>query len=228
MQRILSGPLRLLAALLIGGLPIYACSVALSSCASPSNRRRADAGDLEKVQKADRAALEPYTPQRDVLTAIELIELADCRSLPCVQLFMKARDRDFVHASKGEFAALHRSAVADTEGKELVMPLSTFYVATEPQASWRAAHTVHQQVQANQLAAEFDSLQFTLFDSAYYLGLPDIQKHYTSPLFPDKHLYITATYQPWYRKGLYENKITWPCYIFEVYDRQLYIGIEQH
>ncbi|WP_300597671.1 hypothetical protein [Niabella sp.] len=209
-------------------LYIFVGCCILFSCTSPSNRRAVNPEDLETVQATDSTTSVQYTPQRAALSAPELIALADCRDLPCVQLYMKDRDRDFVHASKGMFAAQYRSAITDTAGNEWVLPLSTFYVSAEPQSSWRAAHTVHRQELANQLAAAFDSLEFRLADSAYYLGLADIQKHYTSTRFPGKHLYITATYMPWYKKGLYAHKVTWPCYVFEVYNQPLYIGAREN
>lgn len=201
---------------------ILGCIVWLCSCSSPSNKRAIDTDELEKVQAADRAEQEQYAPKRDALSAVELIELADCGNLPCVQLYMKDRDRDFVHATKGEFAALHRSAVTDTTGTELVIPLSTLYADVNPQATWRLAHTLHRKETGNRLLGEFQQLGFVFVDSGYFIagGLKGKQAHFTSPKYPDKNLYITATYHPWYRKGLYSNKVTWPCYVFEVYNEQ--------
>lgn len=195
----------------------FACI--LFACSSPSNRRAVSADELEKVQAADSAAQSRYTPLRDALSATELIELADCSDLPCVQLYMKERDRDFVHAVKGQFASLHRSAITDTTGNELVMPISTLYADVNPQASWRLAHTVHRKETGEHLLAAFQQIGFVFVDSGYYVGggLKGKQARFNSPSYPGKTLYVTATYHPWYRKGLYSGKVTWPCYVFEVY-----------
>ncbi|MBN8865077.1 MAG: hypothetical protein J0H92_17010 [Sphingobacteriales bacterium] len=191
----------------------------LFACSSPSNRRAVSTDELEKVQAADSAAQQQYAATRDALSATELIELADCADLSCVQLYMKDRDNDFVHARKGEFAALHRSIVTDTAGNEFVMPLSTLYADVNPQASWRLAHTLHRKQTGDRLLGEFQQLGFAFVDSGYFIGggLKGRQARFSSPEYPGKNLYITATYHPWYMKGLYNNKVTWPCYVFEVY-----------
>lgn len=190
-----------------------------TSCSSPSNRRAADLNDLEKIQAADSAELAQNAPKRNSLTAMELIELADCRDLPCVQLYMKERDADFVHAQKGEFASQYRTTVTDTSGKELVMPLSTLYADVNPQATWRLAHTLHKEEPGNQLLEDFHHLGFVFADSGYYIagGLKGKQARFVSSRYPGKSLYITATFKPWYFKGLYSRAVTWPCYVFEVY-----------
>lgn len=191
----------------------------LLSCSSPSNRRAISTDELEKVQTADSAEQSRHTPLRDALSATELIELADCNDLPCVQLYMKERNRDFVHAVKGQFAALHRSAVTDTAGHELMMPLSTLYADVNPQASWRLAHTLHRKETGEHLLEEFHKLGFVFADSGYYVGggLKGKQARFSSPSCPGKSLYVTATFHPWYMKGLYSGEVTWPCYVFEVY-----------
>ncbi len=189
----------------------------LAACSSPANKRAVSLDELEKVQEEDEKELKRFTANRDALTALELIELANCNDLACVQLFMKGVSPDFYHAQKGEFAAQHRSTIVDTAGNELVMPVSTFYVETSPQASWRAAHTIHKKDQGDKLLQEFQLLGFKLVDSGYYLGIKSIQQRYVSDKYPGKSLYITATYEPWYRKGLYNRAVTWPCYMFEVY-----------
>ncbi|MFT3677581.1 MAG: hypothetical protein QM781_16950 [Chitinophagaceae bacterium] len=199
-------------------LPVF-FGCMLLSCSSPSNRRAVSTDDLEKVQAADSAEQSRHTPLRDALSATELIELADCDDLSCVQLYMKERDRDFVHAVKGQFAAQHRSVVTDTAGNELVIPLSTLYADVNPQASWRLAHTLHRKETGDRLLAEFHQLGFVFADSGYYIGggLKGKQARFNSPSYPGKSLYVTATYHPWYMKGLYSGKVTWPCYVFEVY-----------
>lgn len=201
-------------------LTLPACFICiLFACSSPSNRRAVSTDELEKVQAADSAAQSRYSPLRDALSATELIALADCSDLPCVQLYMKERDRDFVHAVKGQFAALHRSGVTDTAGHKLVMPLSTLYADVNPQACWRLAHTLHRKETAKQLLAEFQQIGFAFADSGYYVGggLKGKQARFSSPSWPGKTLYVTATFHPWYMKGLYSGKVTWPCYVFEVY-----------
>lgn len=202
-------------------IPVFiGCMLFFVSCSSPSNKRAVSTDDLEKVQAADSADQAQHTPRRDALSATELIELADCSDLPCVQLYMKDRDRDFVHAVKGQFAALHRSTVTDTAGHELVMPLSTLYADVNPQATWRLAHTVNRKDLGDRLLAEFQQLGFAVADSGYYIGggLKGKQARFSSPSYPGKSLYVTATYHPWYMKGLYANKVTWPCFVFEVYN----------
>lgn len=193
------------------------CSIVLLSCGSSSNERAVSIDELDKVQAAEKAEMAAVTPARSVLTATELIDLADCADLPCVQLFMKDRGRDFIHAKTGEFASQTLAYINDTAGQQLQMPVSTFYVATGPQASWRAAHTIHDKDAGNKLFAEFHQLGFKLIDSGNFLGLKNKQLRYASDKYPGKDLYVTSTFQPWYLKGLYNRKITWPCYVFEVY-----------
>jgi len=192
----------------------------ITACGSPPNKRALSLDELEKAQAEDEKEIEAVTATRDALTTVELIELADCSSLNCVQLFMKSLSPDFFYAQKGEFAAQHRSTVIDTAGNELVMPLSTFYVDTNPQAGWRAVHTIHKREIGNRLLEEFQLLGFQLVDSGYYLGIKSMQQRYSSTKYPGKSLYVTATYEPWYRKGLYDRSVTWPCYLFEVYNDQ--------
>ena len=185
----------------------------------PTNLRGVSFEDLEKVQAEEEKFLSALAPSHDALTATDLIALADCRTIECVQLFMKDHSNDFFHAAKGEFASSHRSAVVDTAGNELVIPLSTLYVDVNPQASWRMAHTLHRKDLGNNLLEEFKELGFTLADSGYYRGLKGKQARYQSRQFPGKSLYVTSTYSPWYLKGLYQ-RVTWPCYVFEVRNDQ--------
>jgi hypothetical protein len=130
---------------------------------------------------------------------------------------MKDLSPDFIHGKKGEFYAGRRSMVIDTAGVELTMPPSTFYVDTNPQADWRAAHTVHTRALGDTLYNQFIKLGFEFVDDGYYLGIKSKQQRYASKRYPGKSLYITATFNPWGFKGLYENKVTWPCYMFEIY-----------
>ncbi|AXY76364.1 hypothetical protein D3H65_21240 [Paraflavitalea soli] len=195
---------------------LICCLVGLCACSSPANKRAIDIKDLKKVQAAE-AQNAPPEPARDALTAAELIALAECRNLDCVQFFMKNLSDDFVHATKGEFAALHRSLVIDTSGKELIIPLSTLYVDINPQASWRLAHTLHRKEMSNRLLDEFQRLGFVLVDSGYNRNIKGVRARFTSLQYPGKVLYTSHTYQPWYWKGLYKY-VTWPCFVFEVYN----------
>jgi hypothetical protein len=187
------------------------------ACSNSADKRAVTLEELKAQQAEDQSEWEKYTPKRDILTAVELIALADCNTLSCVQLFMKDLSPDFFHGKKGEFSATHRSTVIDTAGNELIIPLSTFYVDVNPQAQWRAAHTVHTKALGDTLYNEFIQLGFEFVEEGYYLGIKSKQQRYVSKNYPDKSLYITATFNPWGFKGLYKNNVTWPCYVFEVY-----------
>jgi hypothetical protein len=189
----------------------------LAACSNPTNKRAVSLDELDSIQSEDKTTMEQLAPRRNMLTASELVDLADCEDLSCVQLFMKNISTDFVQGRKGEFYAAQRIIIKDTSGNELAIPASTFYVDVNPQASWRAAHTVHTKERADSLLNEFKKINFTLVDEGYFLGIKSKQQRYTSPEYRGKSLYITATFQPWHFKGLYENKVTWPCYVFEVY-----------
>jgi len=192
-------------------------SMGILSCSNPTDKRAVTLEELEAQQAEDKREWEKYTPKRDILTAVELIDLADCNTLSCVQLFMKNLSPDFFQGRKGEFSSGHRSTVIDTAGIELTMPLSTFYIDVNPQANWRAAHTVHTKALGDALHNEFMQLGFEFVEEGYFLGIKSKQQRYVSRNYPGKSLYITATFNPWGFKGLYENKVTWPCYVFEMY-----------
>lgn len=191
--------------------------ILIIACSSPSNERAISLDKLEEVQDADEKEAKAFTATRDIMTAKELIALAECKDIACVEYYMKNLSPDFFYAHKGQYAAQHRSAITDTAGNEIVIPLSTFYVDVNPQASWRAAHTIHKKEAADQLLTEFVQLGFQLADSGYFSGITGRQR-YISEKYPGKSLYMSVTFQPWYFKGLYENKVTWPCYVFEVYN----------
>lgn len=187
----------------------------LVACRSSSNKRAINLDDLERVQAEDLQQM-PAGPRRDALTAQEMLALAACKNLPCVQLFMKDLSADFLHAQKGEFVALHRSMIVDTSGNQILIPLSTLYVDVAPYASWRIAHTLHHIDIGNHLLSDFHQLGFALVDSGYYRGINRKQARFRSPQFPGTTLYVSSTYSPWYLKGLYMT-VTWPCFVFEVY-----------
>ncbi|MBS1754963.1 MAG: hypothetical protein KF741_02825 [Ferruginibacter sp.] len=192
----------------------------ISACSNPTNKRAVGLDELENIQAEDKKQMEEVGPKRGMLTAVELIDLSNCADLSCIQLFMKPLSTDFVYGKKGEFYAAQNITIKDTSGTELTMPASTFYIDVNPQASWRAAHTVHLKEQGDSLLNEFKKLGFHLVDEGYYLGLKSKQQRWVSEKYPGKSLYVTATFKPWYFKGLYENKTTWPCYVFEVYNNQ--------
>lgn len=189
----------------------------LAACSNPTNNRAVSLDELDSIQEEDKKTMEQLTPHRNMLTASELVGLADCEDLFCVQLFMKNLSAAFIHGNKGEFYSSQRIIIKDTTGHEITLPASTFYVDVNPQASWRAAHTVHAREQSDSLLKEFKKLNFNLVAEGYFLGIKSKQQRYASPEYPGKSLYITATFQPWHFKGLYENKVTWLCYVFEVY-----------
>ncbi len=184
-----------------------------SSCESNSNKRAVDAKDLDKVI-AEEKKQAPEGPQKSALTATEFIALYGCKDLPCVQLFMKEHSRDFVHAQKGEFASVYRTAVADTAGKQLVMPLSTVYVSVDPGAEWRMKHTLHSPALNEQMLREFAKAKFSLEDSVVKAAA--VAYHYRSTLYPGLVLTHTKTFQPWRARGLYNRPVTWQCYVFEL------------
>ena len=185
------------------------------SCKSNSNKRAVNLEDLDKVTAAEEQAT-PHSV-RSILTATELIELSACTDLPCVQLFMKDRSTDFVHAKKGEFASQYRSAITDTSGNSFVGPMSTLYVAVDAGTDWRMAHTVHTKILSDQLLQEFAAAKFLLTDSVYSNKSAGFIYHYSSVEYPGLVLSQTKTFAPWRGRGLYYT-VTWPCYVFEVYN----------
>jgi hypothetical protein len=190
----------------------------LTNCRSNSNKKAVNAEDLDRIM-AEEARNAPAGPTRNNLSATELIEVSNCYDAACVQLFMKNLMTDFVHAKKGEFASLIRSAIKDTMGQELIMPVSTLYFSTDPGADWRMAHTVHKSEISNQLLNEFIAKGFVLQDSGYYTPAKAVAYHYTSSQYPGKVLYFFATYKPWGSKGMYLGA-NWASFVFEVLTAQ--------
>jgi hypothetical protein len=186
--------------------------VLVTACTSSSNK---PADDLDKVAAEQQAA---PRPARNILSATEFIALSACSDLPCVQLFMKDLSADFVHAKKGEFASLYRLAVTDTTGKSLDIPMSTLYVAVDPGADWRMAHTLHNKALSDQLLQEFAAEQFTVSDSLYSKKNGGYKYHYRSDQYPGLVLTQFKTFEPWHARGLYYT-VTWPCYVFELYKK---------
>ncbi|HTE29844.1 MAG TPA: hypothetical protein VK666_05685 [Chryseolinea sp.] len=191
--------------------------LSMISCSNPTNKRAVTLEELDSIQAQDKIVLETFVPRRDMLTAAEIIDVADCDNLSCIQLYMKNLSRDFVYGKKDEYYAAQRISIKDTAGNWLTLPASTFYVDVNPQATWRVAHTVHTKEQRDNLLNEFKNLDFQLADEGYYIGIKSKQQRYVSKKYPDKNLYVTATFHPFYMKGIYDNKVTWPCYVFEMY-----------
>ena len=195
---------------------IFLC-LFFTACKSNSNKRAVSLEDLDKVTAAEQQATPG--PARSALTATEFIQLSACKDLPCVQLFMKDRSTDFVHAKKGEFASQYRSAVTDTTGNSLVIPMSTLYVTVDAGADWRMAHTVHTKTLSDQLLQEFAALKFLLTDSVSNNKSTGFKYYYSSAQYPGLVLSQTKTFTPWRGRGLYYT-VTWPCYVFEVYQEK--------
>ncbi len=185
---------------------------------NPTNNTAVDLNELEAFQTEEQRELEKYAAKRDILSAIELIELSDCTELNCIQLRMKNKQPDFVHAKKGEFVSQSRGTIKDTIGNELIVPLSTFYVEVNAQATWKAAHTLHNKALADRLLNEFFALGFQFTDKRYYTDVKAEGSRYVSEKYPGKSLYVTATHNPWSYKDLYLGGASWPCWMFEVYD----------
>jgi hypothetical protein len=193
---------------------IFICML-MSACKSNSNKRAVSLEDFDKATAAEQQAA--AVPLRSMLTAKEYIALSHCKDLPCVQLFMKDRSNDFVHAKKGEFASLYRSAVTDTSGNSLVIPMSTLYVTVDNGADWRMAHTVHTKALSDQLLKEFSAADFLLTDSVYSTKSGGFIYHYRSGQYQGLVLSHTMTFAPWRARGLYYT-VTWPCYVFELHN----------
>lgn len=155
----------------------------------------------------------PATP---FLTAAQLIEMAVYKDISGIQLFMKENAPGFVHGKKGEFASLQRTGVTDTAGVFFELPVTTLYVSTDPQEDWRVAHTINTDSLSNVLLNEFKGKQFVLADSAYDKSMQAKTYIYQSASLPDITLLHTTTFKPWPSKGIYVNRITWPCYVFQV------------
>lgn len=188
------------------------------SCGSPHPNRSVRPGALGYVQVQYNNEVEANAAKRDILSPIELMDLSDCESLYCLQQKMKNLVPGFIYLKKGEWTAQHRITLTDTSGKELTLPVSTFYVDVNPQATWRAVHTIHIRALGDSLLNGFKRLGFQKVDEGPYAGINNKRQCYLSEKYLNKSLYITTSFQPWHLKGLYNNKVTWPCYMFEVYN----------
>lgn len=200
-------------------LPIVVAAVLLlASCGSKSNSRAVKAEDLDKIMQEE-AAGAPAGPARSILSAGELLELFNCNEAACVQMYMKERAADFVHAKKGEFASLTRGEVKDSAGNGLLMPFSTVYFSSEPGTDWRLAHTLHKKELSDELLAGFKNKGFILVDSFRYHATAARCYRYSSAQFPGLVLYHSPTFTPWYKKGLYLRP-AWQSFVFEIHRLQ--------
>ncbi len=189
----------------------------IMACNNPTNKRAVSLNELDRVKTEDHKTIEQLATAMERLTATELTDLAGMHDIESIQLYMRNLSDNFIAAKKGEFYSTYQITIQDTSGQEISIPASTFYVEINPQASWRAAHTVHTKKLADSLLQEFAELGFTFQEEGYFLGLKSKQYRYQSKQFPTMNLYVTTSFHPWYMKGLYEKKVTWPCYTFEVY-----------
>ncbi|MGG9964808.1 hypothetical protein [Ferruginibacter sp. SUN106] len=194
----------------------YLPLVILVACSNPANKRAISIDELDSIQAQDKSTLEQLAPTKDMLSAAELVKLADCIDLPCVQLFMKNHTTDFVQAYKGEFNASMHISVKDTSGNELTIPAATLYMYADPQATWRIAHTVHTKQMCDSLLDEFKALGFQSVDKDHLVTF-DSKDRYISKRYPGIDMYFTPSLRPWYFKGIYQVKIPWLCYVFEIY-----------
>ena len=186
----------------------------LAGCGSKSNKRAVNAEDLDKVMQEE-AAMDPTGPTRSSLSATEIIELSQCADIACLQLYMKDKSADFVHAKKGEYASQNRGTVMDSSSNAMIIPFSTLYYENNTGATWRIAHTVHKKELADKLLADFAKKGFQLVDSVRYYATSSRSYRYSSEQFPGQVLYYSPTYTPWYMKGLYLGA-KWMSYVFEV------------
>ena len=207
---------------MLATFPIRFFSIALmavfvfSSCGSKSNKRAVKAEDLDKVMQEE--AANAAGPARSMLSAEEMRQLYNCNDAACVQLYMKEKATDFVHAKKGEFASLNRGEVKDSAGNGLLMPFSTLYYSSEPGATWRLAHTVHKKELSDALLNEFINKGFVIADSFRYYATSAKCYRYVSAQFPGQLLYYSPTYTPWYMKGIYMRP-SWVSYVFEIHSQ---------
>jgi len=185
-----------------------------ASCRSKSNQRAIKEEDLDKVMQEE-AANAPKT-KSSLLTADDLMQLSECKDAACVQFFMKDKSDDFFYTKKGEYTSMNRGMITDTAANDYLMPFSTVYFASEPQSTWRIAHTLHKKELSDELMNEFVQKGFAVKDSFRYYATEAKCYRYTSPQHPGVLLYYSPTYRPWYLKGLY-MKPKWLNYVFEIH-----------
>ncbi|MEI9954819.1 MAG: hypothetical protein WDM90_00545 [Ferruginibacter sp.] len=78
----------------------------LAACSNPTNNRAVSIDKLDNIQAEDKSTLEQLVPKLDMLTAADLVQLADCSDLPCMQLFMKNYSTDLCRRIKASLMRL--------------------------------------------------------------------------------------------------------------------------
>jgi hypothetical protein len=151
-----------------------------------------------------------------ILSVIDLLELSEHKDLSGVQLYMKKRSTSFIHAKKGEFAAFRKVALTDTAGENIELTASVLYVATDPMADWRIAHIIHSPGLNEAFMNDLKGKGFELSDSSGSYLMKAKSYYYDSKNHPGKRIVFTRTFLPWLSKGIYVNKVTWPCFVYEV------------
>lgn len=151
------------------------------------------------------------------LSASELISLGGFTSFPDLQLYMKDRSANFLHATRGSFASMTQSVITDSTGQELTMPSSTFFASIWNDEVIRTVHTLHEKSISDELLNEFATLGFSFRDSSFSKDRGYMIRYYRSEQFPGKVLCYSETVKPWHWRdhALYRN-CSWRCYLFEV------------
>ena len=151
-----------------------------------------------------------------ILSVNDLLELSAFKDLTGVQLYMKKRSESFIHAKKGEFIAFRNVAVTDTAGKNIELTASVLYIATDPMADWRIAHIIHSPELSEAFLNELKGNGYELSDSSNSYLMKAKSYYFDSKDYPGKRVVFTRTFLPWLSKGIYVNKATWPCFVYEV------------
>ncbi|MDZ4793947.1 MAG: hypothetical protein SGI83_06675 [Bacteroidota bacterium] len=194
----------------------YICVLLLYSCGNKSENKAAEVQEPAKSMN-DTGGENNSAAGASFLSANELLRVADYSDLAGIQKYMKDKSGSFVHGKKGEFATFSTTALVDTAGRQIELISSTLYVSTDPMEDWRVAHTIHAEALSDQLMEDFRSKKFLLIDSAYNSGMKATRYDFESVDFPGKILYYCKTFLPWPSKGIYVNRATWPCFVYEVY-----------
>ncbi len=185
------------------------------SCGSKSDDKAAEMQDPGSTVNEE-AQNNRSESEISILSASELIDMSAYDNLSDIQLYMKEKSGSFIHAKKGEFASFSRMIVADTAGLEIELPSSTLYVTIDPMQDWRVAHTIHSDSLSRQLMGDFKEKQFVLVDSVYNSLRKAVSYSYESTKYPGKRMLYCKTYSPWSSTGIYVNKVTWPCFVYEI------------
>ena len=151
-----------------------------------------------------------------ILSVNDLLELSAYKDLSGVKLYMKKRSESFIHAKKGEFVAFKNVTVADTSGKSIELTSSVLYVTTDPMADWRIAHIIHSPELNELFIKDLKENGYELSDSSNSYLMKAKSYSYDSKDDPGKRIVFTRTFLPWLLKGIYVNKVTWPCFVYEV------------